>query len=143
MRFTPGTRALAAALALCLAGCSHLHWPWHRTAPAPPGPVHELEVSGAAADTYPQYWKRNTLLVDLSGASGSGSLTLRPPAGNTWPVRLAFRVTPGSIGVLEVRGAQRDSLPIAASGKPIDLEISPGVYPPGAHELVVSWGPKL
>ena len=51
MRFTLGTRALAAALLLCVAGCSHLHWPWHRAAPPPPGPVHELEVSGAAADS--------------------------------------------------------------------------------------------
>jgi hypothetical protein len=140
MRFRPGTSALAVALLACMAGCSHLHWPWHHAPAPPPGPVHELDVSGAAADTYPQYWKRNTLLVDLSAASGSGSITLKPPAGNTWPVRLAFRVTPGAIGVLEVRGAQRDSLPIASSGKPVDLEISPGVYPPSTHELTVSWG---
>ena len=51
-----------------------------------------------------QYWKRNTLLLDLSSASGSGQLTLKPIEGSTWPVRLAFRVTPGAFAVLEVRG---------------------------------------
>jgi hypothetical protein len=101
--------------------------------------VHELDIGGA---TFPQYWKRNTLLVDLSAASGSGSITLKPAEGGSWPVRVAFRVTPGSIGVLDVRAAQRVSLPIApGSGKPIDLELSPGVYTTTTPEMSVSWGP--
>src|ERR1700729_2756130 len=79
-------RVSVLALALVVAGCGH--WPFHRHAPAAPVPVHELEVTGAAPDTYPQYWRRNTLLLDLSAASGSGSITVKPAAGGSWPVRL-------------------------------------------------------
>jgi hypothetical protein len=104
-------------------------------------PVHELDISGASS-AFPQYWKRNTLLVDLSGATGSGSITLKPTEGSTWPVRLAFRVTPGSIGVLDVRGAERTSLPITSSGHaPVDLELTPGIYTPSTAQLTVRWGP--
>ena len=31
---------------------------------------------GAAAPAYPQYWKRNTLVVDLSSAPAAGSVTV-------------------------------------------------------------------
>lgn len=137
-------RAAAIAAVLVTAACSHLHWPWHRKPPPPPPPVHELDISGAtAADAFPQAWKRNTLIVDLSAAAGSGSLTLKPVEGTTWPVRIAFRVTPGSIGVLEVSAAQRVALPISASpGRPIDLELAPGVYTPQSPQMKVSWGPQ-
>jgi len=139
-------RAAVVALALLTGGCGHLsglHSPWHHTPPPPPAPVHELDIAGApAADTYPQYWKRNTLLVDLSAASGSGTITLKPVEGTTWPVRVALRVTPGTIGVLEVRAAQRVRLPVSsAAGKPIDLELVPGVYTPQSRDMQVSWGP--
>jgi hypothetical protein len=133
-------RVSVLALALVVAGCGH--WPFHRHAPAAPVPVHELEVTGAAPDTYPQYWRRNTLLLDLSAASGSGSITVKPAAGGSWPVRLALRVTPGAVGMLEVRAAQRSALPITpAAGKPVDLELPPGVYTPTTPQLTVSWGP--
>jgi hypothetical protein len=146
MRSRPVThavvRAAAVTLALSAVGCSHLHWPWHHSPPPPPVPVHELDVGGAAADAFPQYWKRNTLLLDLSAASGSGSLTLKPAAGNTWPMRLAFRVTPGAIGMLEVHAAQRISLPVTpGSAKPIDLELAPGIYTSATAQMTVSWGP--
>jgi len=135
----------ALAVALATAGCGHLslHWPWHHAAPRPSAPVHELDISGApAAEAFPQSWKRNTLLVDLSAASGSGTITLKPVAGAEWPVRLAFRVTPGAIGVLEVRAAQRTSFPItAAGGKPVDLELPPGVYTAQSPQISVSWAP--
>ena len=133
--------AVATALALCCAACGHLRWPWHHAPPPPPAPVHELDIGGATAGNFPQYWKRNTLLVDLSAASGSGSITLKPTEGGSWPVRVAFRVTPGSIGVLEVRAAQHVSLPITPSGKSVDLELSPDVYTPTTPEMSVSWGP--
>jgi hypothetical protein len=137
-------RATALALALSAAGCGHLsgHWPWHRAPPAAPVPVHELDIDGANATAFAQYWKRNTLLVDLSSASGSGSITLKPTAGSTWPVRVGVRVSPGTIGVLEVRGAQRTSLPIeSAAGPPVDLELAPAIYTPATKEMTVSWGP--
>ena len=100
-------RTAAVALLLLSAGCSHLsplHSPWHHPPPAAPAPVHEVDITGAAgADAFPQYWKRNTLLLDLSAASGSGSITVKPVQGTGWPVRIALRVTPGAIGVLEMR----------------------------------------
>jgi hypothetical protein len=138
--------ALVAALAAALAaGCSHLspHWPWHHASSSPAAPVHELDISGApTADAFPQSWKRNTLLVDLSAASGSGNITLKPAAGKEWPVRLALRVTPGAIGVLDVRAAQRTTLPITAGGgKPVDLELPPGVYTAQTPQMSISWGP--
>jgi len=135
-------RAAACLLALSAVGCGHLHWPWHHPAPAPPAAVHELDVSGAPTpDSYPQYWQRNTLLVDLSAASGSGSITLKPAAGSSWPARLAFRVTPGAFGALEVHADQRVVLPITAAGaKPVDLELTPGVYTARSAQMTVSWG---
>jgi hypothetical protein len=141
-RLAGGMTARTAALAalLTLGACSHLHWPWHHAPPPPPAPVHALEVSGSA--TPPQYWKRNTLLIDLSGVSSSGSVVLTPAAGNPWPVRLAFRVQPGAFGALEVRGTAREVLPIDSSGvKPVDLELPPGIYTAGTPQITVSWGP--
>jgi hypothetical protein len=153
MRSGPGGasagRAFAAVLVLLAAGCGHLpamHWPWHphpASAPAP-APVHELDISAAAGDpgSFPQYWKRNTLVVDLTAASGSGSITLRPADGAAWPVRLAFRVRPGAIGVLEVRADQRLNLPITpAAGKPIELELAPRLYTSRTKQMSVTWGP--
>ena len=151
---TAGGRPLARAgwlaapwLLVLLAGCSHLHgWhmPWHHPPPPPPAPVHELTVTSASLDAAAvrQFWKRNTLVVDLSAASGTGSLTLKPAAGSAWPVRLALRVTPGSVGVVEVRGEQRLSLPItAAGGAPLDLELAPRLYNSKTPQLTVGYGP--
>lgn len=129
----------ALGLLLC-AACSH--WPWRHPPPPPPAEVHELDISGAALTNAPQFWKRNTLLVDLSAASGSGSVVLKPAAERGWPVRVALRITPGSIGFLQVGADELISLPITpGSPKPVDLELAPGVY--GAHtpQITVSWGP--
>jgi len=146
--------AMVAALAtLSLSGCSHLpsmHWPWHRKPAPPPPEVHELvETSegGTAASgatlAFPQYWLRNTLVVDLQGASGSGSVVLTPREGTTWPVRIAFKVTPGAIGQLEIRADQRTVMPISSSGtKPIYLELSPGVYEAKTPHITASWAPN-
>jgi len=136
-------------VALSLAGCSHLHlpsmhWPWHHKATPPPPQVHELDEAsdGGATASFPQYWMRNTLIVDLQGASGSGNVVLKPREGTTWPVRIAFKVMPGSIGELEVRAAQRTVLPVTTQGaKPIVLELSPGIYVPKSPQISVSWGP--
>ena len=145
-RSSVAARATVLALTLAAAGCSHLsapRWPWQRASAPAPGPVqaHVFDISGPGAVSFPQYWKRNTLVVDLSSASGSGSITLRPSAGN-WPIRLAFRVTPGAIGQLEVHADERTTLPITPSGgKPIDLEIALGVYTAYSAEMTVTWGP--
>jgi hypothetical protein len=138
--------AAAVVTAALTAGCSHfseMRWPWTHRPPPPPVAVSELSVtleSGAAA-AYPQYWKRNTLLVDLHDASQEGGVVLQPRVGAGWPVRLAFRVTPGSIGVLEVLGEQRLILPVAQEGAPVDLELAPGVYTATTAQLKVHWSP--
>jgi hypothetical protein len=140
-------RATALAWLGAAAACSHM--PWHHRPPPAPAPVHELDISGGAGAgvntaAFPQYWQRNTLLVDLSAARGSGSLVLKPAAGGTWPVRLAFRVIPGSIGVLEVQAAQDLTLPITPSGsRPVDLELTAGVYRPDTAQMTVAWRPRL
>ncbi len=146
-------RAGMLALALSLYGCSHMpsvhmpsmHWPWHHKAAPPPPEVHELDETseGGASASFPQYWVRNTLVVNLQGASGSGSVVLKPREGTAWPVRIAFTVTPGSIGELEVRGEQRTVLPITPTGaQPVFLELSPGVYVPKTPQVTVSWHPN-
>jgi len=99
-----------------------------------------LDVSGSV--TPAQYWKRNTLLIDLSTASGTGQIVLTPAGGDPWPVRLAFRVRPGAFGALEVRGAAREVLPIDSSGvSPVDLELPPAIYTASTPRITVSWGP--
>jgi len=129
-------------------GCSHfaaMRWPWSHKVQAAPSPVNELietDASGNAA-SYPQYWKRNTLLVDLHGVPAEGGLVLTPRAGTVWPVRLAFRVTPGSIGTLEVRGEQRMLLPVAQeAGQPVDLELAPGVYTAATAQITLRWSAR-
>jgi hypothetical protein len=134
-------RSTVLMLTLGAAGCSH-HWPWHRQPPPAPAAVHYLEVGGSgAAAVLAQYWKRNTLIVDLGAASGTGSITLRPPADG-WPARVALRVTPGSVGALDVRGAERVVLPIVPAGtRPVDLELAPDIYTAETPEIAVAWGP--
>jgi hypothetical protein len=134
---------LIAACALMLAACGHL--PWSKKAPAAPEAVNELVLTGAdgsPAQGFPQYWKRNTLVVDLSSASGSGSVVLKPGDSGKWPVRVAFRVMPGSIGLLEVQADQRMLLPVGRDGtKTVDLELVPGVYTPKTAQISVRWEP--
>jgi hypothetical protein len=139
------TVLLLTALLTVAGGCSHLpkpHWPWqHKPAP-PPQEVHELVITtpeGAEA-AFPQYWKGNTLVVDLKSATGDGSVVLKPREHTLWPVRLAFRVMPGQFGVLEVRANQRVVLPITTAGaKPVDLELAPGVFIMKTPQMTVTW----
>lgn len=141
----------AVLLVLWVGGCVHsaysAHWTVYRyrlaPPPPPPPPVQELRITekGIAA-SYPQYWERNTLLVDLQGVSGTGRLVLQPHEGRGWPVRIALRVTPGAVGVLEVYADQRSVFPITTTpGKPVELELDPGVYSQQTGEIAVSWRP--
>ena len=132
-----------------LAGCSQLRWPFHQRQPPAPELAHELVLapdaaagSGSPVVDVPQYWKRNTLVLDLGAVNGSGSVQVRPRPGGEWPVRLALRVRPGSVGELEVRADQRVVIPVTATGsRPIDLELPPGVYSPKTELLRLHWGP--
>ena len=139
----PRSRFIAMALCLlALTACAYM--PWSKKPPAPPEPVHELTITGAdgaPATAFPQYWKRNTLVIDLSGASGSGSVTAKLPAETTWPVRVAVRVRPGSVQQVEVQGEERSVLPVAAEGTlPIDIELMPSVFRPTTQALYINWG---
>lgn len=137
--------ALLTLLSSSVAGCSHLpqpHWPWHKKAAPPPQEVHELVITTpeGAERSFPQYWKRNTLVVDLKLAAGSGSIVLKPRPHTLWPVRLAFRVLPGQFSELEVVANQRVVLPITTAGtQPVDLELDPGVYIMKSPQMTVTW----
>jgi hypothetical protein len=87
---------------------------------------------------------RNTLVVDLKGVSGSGSVTLKPREHTTWPVRIALKIVPGSVGELEIKANQRVVLPVTTAGaKPVVLELSPRTYTMKTPQIVVSWGPMV
>jgi hypothetical protein len=133
-----------AGLALgLLAACAH--GPFARHPVPAPQPVDELRVEageGSSAQLL-QFWERNTLVVDLRSVSGSGSATLTPRPRAGWPVRLAFRVVPGSIGELDVKGAQRAVFMVeGAAGAPLDLKLDPGVYTPRTPAITLVWGPR-
>jgi hypothetical protein len=138
--------ALLAAVCLAMSACSTMSnmWPFHRKAKPGPAAVHELNLVNADGSeaTYPQYWVRNTLVLDLSGVGGTGSVAARLPDETTWPVRVAVRVRPGSVDQLEVQGEERNVLPVSKDGtKPIDLTLAPSVYTPKTVAIYISWGP--
>jgi hypothetical protein len=137
---------LVACLGLVVAGCSMSPpkvWPFYKKPKPPPEVVHEVDLAnpdGSPAN-YPQYWKRNTLVIDLSGVSGAGSVAARLPPDTTWPVRVAVRVRPGSVEQLEVVGEERSVLSVSREGvEPIDLELANSVYRPRTGSLYITWG---
>ena len=142
--------ALVVASSLALSACSSFHnfhaaklWPFHRKAKPAPEVVHELDLVNAdgSAANYPQLWKRNTLVIDLSGVSGEGKVAARLPDQTTWPVRIAVRVRPGSVQQIEVQGEERSVLPVSAAGtQPMDIELATSVYRPTTTTIYFSWG---
>src|ERR1041384_1954980 len=90
------------ACSLMVSACSmrmpHI-WPFYKKVKAGPAAGHELNLVNADGTpaSHPQYWKRNTLVIDLSGVSGTGGVAARLPEETTWPVRVAVRVRPGSV----------------------------------------------
>ncbi|HEX7418193.1 MAG TPA: hypothetical protein VF315_09080 [Steroidobacteraceae bacterium] len=150
--FAARARTGAALLGLMLlaGACSHmpsvpkLKWPFGHKPAAAPEVVHEIVFEGAAGANvnFPQYWNRNTLVIDMQGASGTGSAVAKPRQGTTWPMRLAFRVTAGQFGELEVKGDERDVFNIPGSGTQVlDLALSPSAYSSKTGALTLSWGP--
>jgi hypothetical protein len=140
--------ALVAACCLALAACGSLSmpkiWPFHKKPKPVPEAVNELNLVNAdgSAATFPQYWKRNTLVIDLSGVSGQGSVAAKLPGDTTWPVRVAVRVRPGSVGQLEVQAEERNVLAVAAEGSDlVDIELAPSVYTPHTVAIYISWAP--
>ena len=140
---------LVVAGCLVLAACSVSMpkvWPFYKKPKPGPEAVNEVELvqaDGAPAN-FPQYWKRNTLVIDLSSASGQGSLAARLPPETTWPVRMAVRVRPGSVGQLEVQAEERNILPVTGVGdKPVDIALAPSVYRPETSAIYIAWGPQM
>ena len=138
--------SLLAAGILGLAGCAAVsaHLPWRHKAPPPPEVSTALTVATpeGVADPWPQFWLRNDVVLDLSGVAGTGAAVVAPRAGLAWPVRVALRVTPASVGAIDVRGAQRWLVPVPAAGAAtVDLELPAGVYQATTREITVHWGP--
>jgi hypothetical protein len=125
---TAARAAVLATLVVSLAACGVFH---HRKPHAGPKVVIELlelAEDGVATTAFPQYWKRNTLVVDMRGAASSGKFLLKPREGRAWPMRVAFRVTPGSIGLTEVRAEQRMLIPVTREGaQPVDIELASSI----------------
>lgn len=138
--------ALIAGLGLAVSACSMSPpkiWPFYKKPKPLPEVVHEVDLanSDGSVANYPQYWSRNTLVIDLSGVSGAGSVAARLPADTTWPVRVAVRVRPGSIEQVEVVGEERSVLTVAREGlETIDLELAPSVFRRTTGALYISWG---
>ena len=119
-------------------------WPFHKKPKPVPEAVNELNLVNAdgSAATFPQYWTRNTLVIDLSAVSGQGSVAARLPEETTWPIRVGVRVRPGSVGQLEVQAEERNVLAVTAEGPdPVDIELSPSLYTPGTAAIYISWAP--
>src|SRR5579863_3518592 len=133
--------ALMVALSLVLSACT-MHWPWKRRSVVPPQPVHQVIIvsdASAPAAVIPQFWDRNTLLLDLSGVGGEGGADITPIKALGWPIRLEFRVRPGSIGRLEVQGAQRVLFAVPAQGEPLLLKLAPSAYHADTREITLRW----
>ncbi len=140
------SRLVLFACCLTLAACGHMPklWPFGKKTKAGPQAVSELNLVNADGSpaTFPQYWSRNTLVIDLSDASGSGNVAARLPPDTTWPVRMAVRVRPGGVQQVEILGEERNVLPVITAGtKAIDLEFAPSVYTPRTAAIYISWGP--
>jgi hypothetical protein len=143
--------ALLTLSTMLLAGCSSLdllkpRWPFSsRSAPAPEV-VDELtfeSVGEVPVSAFPQFFRRNTLIVDMTAAGAAGAVTLRPHTRFGWPVRVAFRVRPGAFAALELVGDQRLVLPVVADGHraTLDLELPPGFVPARDDRAIeVRWG---
>ncbi|MEO8316292.1 MAG: hypothetical protein ABI645_16040 [Pseudomonadota bacterium] len=133
--------------ALLLSGCAAMksHWPLGK-APAPaPNPVSELQLKSPTEGGLPvlQFWERNTLVVDLQNVAATGQVVLARQGGRSWPARIALRMAPQKFEVVEVRGAFRVVLPVAASGPgPVTAELPPGSYDRSTAILTISWGAK-
>jgi hypothetical protein len=142
----PFSLSLLVAVSLSLSGCGTMSkmWPFKKKEKPAPELVNEVELvnpDGTPA-SYPQYWSRNTLVIDLSGVGGTGNVAARLRESATWPVRVAVRVRPASVQQLEIRGEERNVLAVSADGtKLIDLEIAPDVYRPTTAAIYIAWGP--
>jgi hypothetical protein len=130
----PGAAAVIALLCAALAGCA-MHWPWRHRPPPAPQPVQELLAPAPIL----QFWDRNTLLLDLTALRGEGVATLTPVARRGWPIRLEFRVQPGSIAQLEVQGRERVVFEVPGTGAPVVFKLAPDAYVADTPQISLRW----
>ena len=128
-------------------GCATLksHWPFGRAKPAAPAAVQELRVESAAGQSpgaVLQFWERNTLVVDMANVPAAGQLQLIRDPARAWPARVAFRMPPGRFEALEVRGAQRVVLPVAAGAGAVTAVLPPAAYDNTTKALALRWGSR-
>jgi hypothetical protein len=120
-----------------------MHWPWRHRAPPAPQPVQELSLQAppgaSAAAPILQFWDRNALLLDLTALRGDGAATLVPAAARGWPIRIEFRVQPGSIAHLEVQGRERVVFEVPGQGAPVVFKLAPDAYLPDAPRISLQW----
>ena len=115
-RLAPGL-ALTVACCLALTACSSIRCrrsgAFYKKPKPVPEAVNELNLVNADGSpaNFPQYWKRNTLVIDLSRRAAAGRRLSRRafPEETTWPVRVGG---PGASGQRRAdrnpgRGAQR------------------------------------
>jgi hypothetical protein len=138
---------LLAAGLLATGGCATVksHWPFGKARAAAAEPVQELRAEVAAGESAPavlQFWERNTLVVDLTKVANAGQVQLIRDSARSWPVRVAFRMSPGRFEALEVRGAQRLVLPVAAGNGAVTAVLPPGSYDSSTTRLDLRWGAK-
>lgn len=136
--------AVVIVLSVCMSACA-LHWPWKRGSVTAPQPVHEVIIAADGSrriEAVPisQYWDRYTLLLDLTAVAGDGGARLMPIAGRGgWPVRLEFRVRPGSFARLEVQASQRVVFSLPTQGALMVLKLAPGVYQSDTAAITLHW----
>jgi hypothetical protein len=136
---------LLAALLLTSCAAVKAHLPFGKARVPAPEAVSELELRAGteAAPPILQFWERNTLVVDLQNVAAAGRVVLARRSGAGWPARIAVRMAPQRFEVVEVRGAQRLVLPVAASGSgAVTVELPPGIYDPATATLTISWGAR-
>ena len=138
--------SLTIAASLGLPGCASVskYLPWgHKAAPVPEvATALTVATPDGAPLSWPQVWQRNAVVLDMAGVAATGSAVVMPRSGLAWPVRVALRVAPGSIGSIDVRGAQRLVIPVPATGTgTIDLELPPGAYVAATKQITLNWGP--
>ena len=132
------------------AGCKSMpklkykpHWPWAaKAAPVEPqaNQIAWEAVEGSSATEFPQSWARITLIINMTGATGAGSVRMHAKASMGWPVRMTLRVKPGSIASVEIQGEQRVLIPVLTSNaSSVDLPLGRGVYSPGTPTITLAW----
>ena len=141
-----------ALVSLCeLAGCHTLksvhvpkvHWPW-AAKPAPVEPAANQiaweGIDGATAREFPQSWARNTLMIDLTGASDGGGVRMHAKASMGWPKAMALRLRPGSVSSVEIQADQRVVIPVVGSGSAtVTIPIAPSVYSAHTETITLLW----